>query len=165
MIRCNVVDGVAWFPVIDLVDKCKDGEKVHKSAISWLKRNCCEKGLRLIKHNRKGTRRAGKLLSVNFINIRVVGMYEAHLQTGKDFRAKWSELPDTPNFPTDAKLEISWRNLYKWSKVEHIKNTGVCQKQLSFLRSMSLDLSHKEGYSGNHCESITFKEAKELLGR
>ena len=147
-IRCVLDNNKLWFPVVDLTRYSKQGKSLHPAATRWLKNNLVESGIKKLRFKGTTVQRGGDLLCVDSDNLRIVGMYEKHLQAGKDFRAKWSELPDTPCFPTDTKKELSWRNLYTWSKTDHQKNSGLCQKRLAELRNLyfiaesRLDVKH-----------------------
>lgn len=140
--RCVVVDSKTWFPLVDITKKCKNGDKLYPSATRWLKNNISENSIRKIKFKATPTAKGGLLLAISSDSVKIVGMYEAHLASGKDFRAKWADLPDTPMLDTTTKREISWKNLYKWSKTEHLSNTGLCGKYLSELRNTASRVSN-----------------------
>lgn len=160
-VRCKIEDGKLWFPVSDITAYSKMGKKLHNSAKRWLKNNLNPSGFKRLHVSGSVIHRAGNFLCVDSENLRIVGMYEAHLKTGKDFRAKWAELPDTPCFPSDVKKELSWRNLYKWSKAEHRKNSGLGDAEVSELRRIAMLV-------GKHFESpekmMSLEEAKIKAG-
>lgn len=158
MIRSKIEEGKIWFPIIDITKYCQDGKSLHKAAVSWLKNNLEESGIKKIYVEGSINQKAGKVLCVDSDNIRIVGMYESHLFSGKNFRAKWSELPDSPCFPSETKKELSWKNLYKWSKAEHLKNCGVNDKTIQYLRVVAREVENKTGMK-NPEEMITFNQA------
>lgn len=155
-------EGSLWFPVEELVGYklTKPCGKIATGFSSWLNRNLPEGSVRKLPFKRTTSKRGGKLLCVNSDNIKIVGMYQKHIEGGGDFRAKWADLPDSPSFDTNIKWELSWRNAYKWSKPEHIKNSGIDVNQLAEIRKVHLlysELIHPQP------EKVSFKEAKRLL--
>lgn len=162
-LRCKIEDNKFWFPLVDITRYSKQGNRLHKSAINWLKNNLAAESFRKIRVEGTTTQRGGVVICVDSDSLRIVGMYESHLQTGKDFRVKWSDLPDTPNFPSKTKKELSWRNLYIWSKTEHQKNSGLCAKQLSELRAMYFNIKYKLDIE-DPCKEMSLKEVLTKLG-
>lgn len=164
-IRCTIEDNKVWFPVVDITRYSKDGKSLHNAASRWLKNNLSEDGFKKLRLKGTATQRGGVLMCVDSDNLRIVGMYESHLRSGKDFRAKWAELPDTPCFPTETKKELSWRNLYSWSKIEHQKNSGLCQKQISELRTLLFAVADRLSMDvGDVNKVMSLKEALNKLG-
>lgn len=160
-IRCEVYDGKLWFPVIDIVRHSKVGGTVHKSASSWLKRNLPVGGIKKIKCVGSVVNKGGNLLCVDSDSVRIVGMYESHLKSGMDFRVKWADLPDTPVFDSEIKRELSWKNLYKWSKTEHHLNTGLDQNSVSKLRAIYVTLENR--LDREKLSKLSLKEAVSLI--
>lgn len=161
--RVAVEDGQTWFPVLDITYWSRDGDKLHAAATRWLKNNISENGIRRIKFDRTVGQRAGNLLCVNSDNVALVGMYEAHIRSKKDFRAKWADLPDTPAFTTEATKELCWRNIYKWSKAEHNKRLGAHAKLISGMRVLLHQLADKTGAQFPE-RTYSYAEAVKILG-
>lgn len=161
MIRCVIEDGNMWFPLVDITTSLKDAKgKIPVSLSSWLVRNLPNGSVRKVHFGRNVVNRAGKLVAVNSDNVKYVNMYENYVRSGKDFRAKWSDLPDEPSFNIDIKYELSWKHCYKWSKVEHAKNTKLTDKALAEMRKIYDMVLSKVPKP----EEISYKEAKILVG-
>lgn len=162
-VRCKIEDNKLWFPVVDITKYSKDGKNLHRAATRWLKNNLSGDGFRKLKVGGTVSQKGGLLLCVNSDNLRIVGMYESHLRSGKDFRAKWADLPDTPSFPSETKKELSWRNLYAWSKTEHRKNSGLCDSHICELRRVASIISERFDIKSPE-KIMSFREAVAKLG-
>ncbi|MER8583418.1 hypothetical protein NKG95_32905 [Mesorhizobium sp. M1423] len=103
-----------WVAVVDLSKHLRSeiGGGLRPGVAVWLRANLPEGRVGTLKFPRSGDRRGGNLIAVDVRNVDLVGMYAAHIASGKDFRAKWSDLPNSPTLDYDAKLEVWWRQGY-----------------------------------------------------
>lgn len=147
-------DGTFWFPVIDLAGYKIKNEKnrIKPAVIAWLKRNLPDGSIDIFQLEEKKKKKYVCLSSEASI---IFGMYQNHIESGGDFRARWSELPDTPSLFKDSLKELSWKNLYKWSKSEHFAKTKIATRQLEKMRIFSEEYKLKFGeYS-----SLSYKDS------
>jgi hypothetical protein len=88
----------------------------------WLRDNLPAASVEVHHFPKVDARRAGSLLAVRASAADMVGLYAAHLRSGKDFRVRWSELPDAPDFDYSARLEMWWRR--GWITTSEAKAKG-----------------------------------------
>lgn len=161
-VRYVVEDNKMWFPIVDITRYSKEGSKLHKAATKWFKNNISEDSIKKLTVYSSTICRGGKLLCVDANNLKIIGMYERHLLSGKDFRAKWADLPDTPAFTPEIKKELSWKNLYCWSKTDHYRNSGLSSSALSELRVLYSKVA--ESIGEEKAEQLSYVEALKIIG-
>lgn len=161
-LRCKIEDNQNWFPVVELAAGLKNSKgKLTCGIQAWLKSNLPEGTCKVVHLPRGTLSKAGKFLCVTSDSAKYVSMYERHVLSGNNFRAKWVDLPDVPSFKRDIKVELSWKNVYSWSKTEHRLNSGVDGKTLTEMRQVDAMYFDKFGVYGTEC---TYNEARKAVG-
>ena len=160
-LRSKIEESSTWFPVVDLACGLKNRQgKLTCGIQTWLKNNLPEGTCRVVSVPKSTLSRAGKYLCVTSDAAKYVSMYERHVLSGKNFRAKWADLPDSPRFNRDVRLELSWKNVYKWSKTDHRMNSGIDDKSLSEMRSVEQAYVNRFG----KYPECTYNEARIAIG-
>jgi hypothetical protein len=156
------VSGRKFFVIEEIASCCikTPASKLKPAAIAWLKRNLPQKDIIKTSILLPSKKRPLKKFCISSDAINILGVYQAHIESGGDFRARWSDLPDSPSFYHDAKIDISWRNLYSWSYTEHFYNTRLDKKRINDMRSVFSLYFERFGVD----PVCSLKEAKEQLG-
>lgn len=151
-IRYLTKDGRYWYPVLDTAHSLRSQKGGLRAGVAaWLRNNLPDSDVQTLSFPKTDGRKAGRLIAVAHDQLRIVGMYASHIAKGGNFRARWSELPDYPDFDREMKVEAAWRNLYRWSRATHKSRGGIPQHLVSEMRQISqyYYLRHGENPQGS----------------
>ena len=138
--------GRAWFPIMDLSGTLRSPRGGLRSGVSrWMRDNLPSEAVSLKKFDKTDRRRAGNLLCVDAERAILVGMYASHIGSGRDFRARWSELPDYPSFDPRMREEVYWRNIWRLSRRELQARGGINQTLATEMRLIWLAYGRRFG--------------------
>lgn len=125
----TLYEGEIWVALSSVSERlCKKGSlNVRSAARRWLLENIGSDNVKVLRIG--GYRRP--LLCVRQSKLHIAGIYAAYLGTGRDFRAKWADLPNKPEIPLDTRLELAWTLIPEAHSNAYVqKKAGVSWKNV-----------------------------------